>query len=795
MLILVALFFFLRSLVTKSFPVTNGKIVVNGVHQQVEIYRDEMGVPHILAHDDHDLMFAVGYVHAQDRLWQMELNRRIGEGKLSEIFDSATIQYDKLFRTLGFSSLSETLQQHLHPESQRLLEDYAAGVNEFVASHRGKMPIEFDMLNCDPKPWKVNHSLLLARLMAWELNFAWWVDLTYAELAAKLPPGKFQEVIPSWPDTVPAIVPRAELGGTFSTIHDYLNSVRSFREFFHVGPFSAGSNAWVVSAQKSLSGKPLLANDPHLRISVPSRWYEVHLSAPGWNVAGVSIPGIPMVVIGYNDSLAWGMTGAMLDDADFYTEQADSTKPNSYRFRNSVLPMRIREEKIFIGKSDSTEITIRSTLHGPIIDDVHHARNRMMADTAHQRMPISMRWTGFEISDEAYGFYRLNRAKNKAEFEQGLKELTVPGQCVVYGDTRGNIGCWTAGRVPIRKGYNPLLPQPGWTGESEWLGFVPFEQLPKLWNPSTGVIISANQNIADKSYPYYLSNLWEPHSRFQRIRELLASAEKFTADDFRQLQQDVVSPYSRDLAGYVLRAFDADTVRDVSVKNALEYLRNWDFRCTSSDVATTIINMFFVKLLHNTFEDEMGKDLFNDFVYFSAIPYRVTNQLLAADSSDWFDDVKTGVKESRDDIIRKSLIDAIAELNSSLGGEMKTWQWGTIHRVLFEHPFGKKKPLDHVFNVGPFPAGGSATTVNKADFSLASPFYFVAGPSMRLVVDLANPQSAFMAITLGQSGQPLNNHYDDQTALWLNGGYDKVTINWDEIRRNNWDRLELNPGK
>ena len=793
LLILVALAFFLRSLVTKSFPLTAGKVTVNGIHYSVDVYRDDAGIPHISAQNNHDLMFAAGYVQAQDRLWQMELARRIGEGRLSEIFDTSTVKIDRLFRTLRFSQLAESLQTRLHPESRELLESYAEGVNEFIATHRGKFPVEFDMLNYEPQPWQVKHSILIARLMAWDLNFAWWVDLSYAEIAARVSPERFQEIIPSWPDTTPAIVPKSQLKGSVTDIQQFMTSVRGYRDFFHIGPFSAGSNAWAVNASKSLTGKPILANDPHLRISLPSRWYEMHLAAPGWNVAGVSIPGIPFIVIGHNDSLGWGLTNAMIDDADFYIEKEDSTKTNYYRFRNSSLPIQSREEIIYVGKSDSITISVRSTRHGPVINDVCPATEFSRSDSTHRQSLIAMRWTGFEMSDEGHGFYLMNRANNRAQFEQGLKELSVPGQCVTYADVDNNICFWLAGRVPVRGRYNPMFPQPGETGEAEWQGYIPFEQLPKLSNPPAGFIISANQRITDNSYPYYLSNLWEPPSRAQRIKELLASTEKFTARDFEELQQDVLSPYFRELTPRILHAFDADTEQSAALKNALEYLRSWDYRCTAEDIATTIADVFFVKLLHNTFEDEMGTDVFHDFVYFSAIPYRVTNRLLASDSSAWFDNINTPVRESRDDIIRKSLVDALDELNARFGPEMKTWQWGELHKVLFEHPFGKRKPLDKVLNVGPFAVGGCATTIDKGDFSLTTPYSFSAGPSMRQIIDFANPSVASTVITLGQSGQPLNKHYDDQMALWLNGGYHMVTINWSDIKKSGWQHLELEP--
>ena len=799
-ILLIALLFFLRNLVVKSFPVTNGTVTVNGIHDVVDVARDEYGVPHILANNEDDLMFAAGYVQAQDRLWQMDLGRRIGEGRLSEVFDTATVRTDKLFRTLGFPQLAETLYENLHPESRKILEDYAAGVNAFIDSHKGRYPIEFDMLNYEPEPWKPQHSLLLARLMAWELNFSWWEELTYAELQEKLSPEKFRELVPSWPDTIPTTIPSPSKKQAFldrtaaEELHGFMAEAREYRDRFGVGPFSGASNAWVVSGAKSMSGKPLLANDPHLKMSAPARWYEMHLSAPGWNVSGMSIPGIPLVVIGHNDSLAWGATNAMLDDADFYLDRIDSTHPGRYFYKAGSLPIRTRDEMILIGTNDSIEVTVRSTHHGPVINEVHPSREHNGFSRKSNPYLIALRWTGFEKSDEIYGFALMNKAANRGQFEEGTKEIAVPAQALVYADAAGNIGFRMAGRVPIRGKQNPMLPVQGWTGETEWQGYVPFDRLPQLWNPPGGFIVCANQKIAGNDYPFYLSNYWEPPSRMQRIDELLNSSEKFSADDFKRFQQDVLSPYCRSITKRIFGAYPADsTIPNGDVRNALEYLHNWDYRCTTNDIATTIFNVFFVKLLHNTYEDEMGHDVFNDFVFFSAIPYRVTQQLLAADSSAWFDNVGTSTVESKNDIIRRSLLDAVTELRQHPGGEMKTWQWGSIHEALFAHPFGKRKPLDRVFNVGPFPIAGSATTVNKGDFSLKDPYTLFSGPSMRQVVDLAKPDIAWTILPLGQSGQAFHNHYKDQTPLWMNGGYHAVSIERKEILSRKWEHLRLQP--
>jgi len=792
LIVAVAGFFFLHHLVTKSFSLTGGSITIAGLHGDVDVYRDPYGVPHIDAQDEHDLMMAVGYVHAQDRLWQMDLMRRAGEGRLAEVMGDSAVALDRLFRTIDLRGVAEKIKEHLHPESRRILEDYAAGVNAFIATQRGSLPIEFDMLNYAPEPWRIEHSILMARLMAWELNLAWWTDLTYGEIAAKVPIEKLQEIFPTFPDSVPVTVPSSVMKRALVEAEGMLDAGEKYRNFFGLGPLSAGSNGWVVDSSKSISGKPILANDPHLGMPAPSRWYEMHVTTPGWNAAGVSIPGVPLLVIGRNTHLAWGLTNAMIDDADFYIEKPDSAKPGYYVFKNSSLPFEEREETIYIGSRDSIIMTVRSTRHGPIINDVHPGTKEFHRESKHDPL-IAMQWTGFEVSDEIDAFYRMNRAVNHSEFESALREYTVPGQSVVYADQEGNIAYWTAGRIPIRGKQNAMLPLPGWTGDAEWQGFVPFDELPKLFNPPDGIIACANQKIADRSFPYYISTLWEPPSRIQRIRQLLTSADKFSAGDFKQFQQDVYSTYARDVTGEILHSYDGAQQTDQPVSTAIEYLRNWDFRFTESDIATTIFNGFFVRFLHNTFEDEMGPDVFSRFVFFGAIPYRVSSQLLAADSSLWFDDGRTPVRETKNDIIKKSLSEAVTELQATLGTNTKTWQWGALHTVTFNHPFGKRKPLDRVFNIGPFAIGGGGTSINKSEFRFMTPYAVAVGPSMRQVVDLADSLSSSLIITSGQSGQPLHKHYDDQTPLWLNGGYLNVTLDWSEIRKAKWDHLVLKP--
>lgn len=786
--VLAALSFFLYHLVTKSFPESSGSIDLPGVAKDVNVYRDDYGVPHISAADEHDLMFAAGYIQAQDRLWQMDMFRRAGQGRLSEILDTSTVGFDKLFRTLGFSILAESLYKHMHPTSRRILEDYSAGVNAFIRTHKGKYPIEFDMLDYEPEEWAPAHSLIVSRLLAWELNFAWWVDLTYGEISSMVPEGKFRELFPADRESGAIAsgikIDREDVGG-------FLSLVTSYRDYFGTGPFSSGSNAWVIDSTRSLSGKPILANDPHLVISLPAKWYEMHLSAPGWNVGGVSVPGIPLIVIGQNDSLAWGFTNAMIDDCDFYVEQFDSSKHPSYRFRGSMIRAGEREEVIRVGRSDSLIISVLSTHHGPVVSDAHPALARPGRDTAAAARGISMRWTGFEMSDEILGFYRLNRSANRLQFEEGLRELTVPGQSAVYADARGNIGYQMAGKIPVRGKHPGTLPLDGTTGEDEWRGFVPFEKMPKVWNPPDGFIISANQRVGEGA-SYYISTLWEPWQRYDRIKELLG-LDKMSAQDFMQFQQDVVTNYGKMLAGHIVRAYSSDSTGNSYVMEALVYLRNWNIRSTPSDIATTIVNQFFLKLLKNTFEDEIGPAILGDLAYSLTPAYRITEELLSDQNSSWFDDVKTDSVEGRDFMIRKSFEEAVSGLKGTLGPEMKQWQWGKVHTLCFEHPLGKRKPLDLLFNSGTFPAGGSEQTINKGAFRLDGSFSVFASPSMRQIVDFAKPGEAYRILTLGQSGQPLYEHYDDQLSLWLNGGYRETTIDWSLIGQKGWKHLILKP--
>jgi penicillin G amidase len=805
----IAILLFLHYLVTKSFPDYDSKLTIAGVQRAVEIYRDEFAIPHVFAENEHDLMFAVGYIHAQDRLWQMDITRRAGEGRLSEVLGKETVDYDRLFRTIDVRDVAKKIEDGLSPELRSALQAYTDGINAYIDSHKGKYPIEFDMIGYEPERWQVYQSILLSRLMAWELNLSWWVDLTLGQLVEKVGMQTASEIFPYYPSGSPSIIPRVNdepkkivygqnNAAGASSAAGFMNVVRSYRKYFSMDGSGIGSNSWVIDSSRSLNGKPMIANDPHLTLPAPSRWYEMHLVAPGWNVAGVSLPGSPFIVIGHNNKIAWALTNAMIDETDFYIEKIDSTKSDNIRqmknqlyyiYDKQSLPIESKEELIYIGKSDSIIIDVRRTRHGPVISDVHPLTTKINGGKI-----ITMRWVGSDVSNEVSAFYLINKSTNKQEFERGVKDFAIPGQNISYADVDGNIGYWTAAKIPLRGKYNPMLPQPGWSSESGWEGYVSFEKLPKLWNPKEGFIATANNKITESS-PYYISDLYMPPSRIERIRELIDTEGKLSVEDFERFQNDFVSQHAKFVTKILLKSFETYPPADENVKPALEYLKNWDYEHGSNDIASTIFNVFFVKLLHNTFEDEMGAELFDSYVYFSAVPINVMDKLLQSDISSWFDNVGTDKLETRDEIIIKSFSDAVQQLRKELGTETKNWQWGNIHTVTFEHPIGSQKYLNKIFNIGPFKYGGSSTTLNNAEYDFSKPYYTVVGSSTRIIVDMARPFEYFSIITTGQSGQPLHKHYDDQAALWLNGAYRKVTMVESEIKNSGWRKMVLSPEK
>jgi penicillin G amidase len=783
----VATILFLRYQIRRSFPATDGSITLSGIQDPTHIYRDANGVPRIAALNEHDLMFAMGFVHAQDRLWQMDLIRRAGEGRLSELFGMETLPFDRMFRIVGIRTIADRVEAALTKESRNRLQWYADGVNAFIESHKGNYPIEFDMLQYDPEPWQPVHSIVLARMMAWELNLSWWTDLTYGVLAERVGLEKALDLQPPFPREVPVTVPADVWKKYAGLTGGFLKTAQNFASVFGPPSLLGGSNAWAISPAKSATGKVILANDTHLHLQVPARWYEIQLSAPGYNVAGMSIAGVPGVVAGRNAHIAWGVTNLMADDADFYIERIDSTDSTRYFYDGDWRKMTIREEEIHLKGDSVVTVVIRSTHHGPIVTDI-----TTPLQLGSSPYVASMRWTGSEISDQIEAFNKIDRASNWTEFIRGIREFSGPGQNFVYGDDQGNIGYWCGVKLPIRGKHSSLLPLPGWDPATEWKGFVPFDELPHEFNPPAGFIASANNKIVDDSYPYHISDLWEPAARIVRLNEVLGSPARISVQDCERLQNDTFSHQAKRMMPYVVAACSDSSFVLPERTTLLEYLKNWNFVFAKEDIATTIYQQFFVTLIQNIYRDEMGDSLFHDWVMLGNIPIRVTTKLIEEGTSPWFDNVRTDSVESRDQIIRESMIAAMATLRTEMGPQMKEWRWGTLHTVTLQHPFGVVKPLDRLFNLGPFPFDGGSTTLVSGEYSFNDPFVVTVGPSFRQIFDLGDPGSWRSILPPGQSGQVFHPHYSDQTQMWLNGFYKTVSTNTGSGK---WQDLLLEPGQ
>ncbi len=776
-------------IVKKSLPQTTGTLVVQGLQAPVRVYRDAFGVPHIFAQNETDLFFAMGYVVSQDRFWQMELNRKAATGTLSEIFGSKTVEVDRLIRTIGIPKIANELVENISSESKTILNAYASGVNAFLGQNKNNLPIEFVLLQyqSQPEPWRIEHSLAYQRLIAWSLEMAWRVDPVFGELIDRVGINKINEILPNYSTNAPTVVESQYF--QFHQLHNELNTVAHdlFDLLKIVGP-GLGSNSWVVSGERTSTGKPMLANDPHLMYQNPAIWYEIHLTAPGIDCYGVSLPGTPGIVIGHNQSIAWGLTNTMADGCDFFIEKVNPENIDQYLYQGKWYDITKFAEEITVKDQPPVNLMTRFTHQGSVISDIHP----ILKNTTKL---ISMKWNGRQNSDETLACYKINKAQNWDQFRDGLKFFAVPAQNYIYTDTAGNIGYYCAGSIPIRRTGNGLLPQPGWNNNFEWITSIPFEQLPHLFNPSEGMIVTANNKVDDDKYPYFISSYWEPPYRAQRIRELLALKDKLTLDDFKTIQFDLFSKHAQFLMPTILKILP-EFKQDSQLKTYFCHaLQTWNLNLEAESVTPTIFESLLTKIFKNIFCDELGDTLFHNFLELPNIPIRITDNLIAKGTSDWFDNINTPeIKETMPDIILASLVETFDYLKTQFGESIYNWRWGNIHSVTFEHALGKTKPLDRLFNIGPFPLGGSYTSVNNATFLLnRDDFQVFAGPSMRQIVDLSNINNSLIVITTGESGHPLSKHFKDQTPLWLNGVYHRAITDSTEICNSDFDLLILKP--
>jgi penicillin amidase len=768
---------------------TQGTLRLPGLKAEVEIIRDRWGVPHIYASNTHDLMFAQGFVHAQDRLWQMEFNRRLVAGRLSEVMGGQTVPVDRWIRTLCMRRVAEQEADLIDGEVRADMEAYCAGVNARIA--QGRLPVEFTLLRYKPEPWTLADSLSWNKMMSWSLSINWQTEILRAQLIAHLGPERASELEPDYFDRWPRIVPP---GVDFSAIGSAALDRAEEAQPFTGPPAHAGlgSNNWVLAGSHTATGAPLLANDMHLLMGLPCIWYENHLSGEDLNVTGITFPGIPGVIVGHNGHVAWGFTNGFPDVQDLYMERLRRTDDGhvQYEYKGEWLDAEVIQEEIRVRGSETVMEKVVITRHGPII-------NTLDPDFAGEQ-PLALRWTSLEPEAMLYALDGMMRARNCLEFREALRHWSAPIQNMVYADTEGNIAYSFPGRLPIRAKGDGQLPVPGWTDEYEWLGYVPFEELPHLYNPPQGYVATANNQVVGDDFPYYISREYAMGDRAQRITELIEAQDKINADYVQRMQFDLISPSARVMSGY-LGQLETD---DPELAAVVEMMREWDGELAADSPAAAVYQVFTRRMITLTLSDKLGDltiryagkgptPMLAEGSMFGARSWEWLQKTLAEPDSHWFD---LGGGETRDGIMHLALRETVDFLKAELGPEIGDWAWGKLHTLTYAHTLGRVKPLDKLFNRGPCPLGGDGTTLwatgaSRHDLSSEG----IVGPPFRFVADLGDLRNSLGLLAPGQSGQPGSKHYDDQVQAWFSGEYHPMLYTREDVERETVATLRLLP--
>ncbi len=734
-------------------PQTTGTLRLPGLRAAVTVERDAVGIPHLRAESLDDLYLAQGFVTAQDRLWQMEALRRVGRGEIAEIAGPAALSLDLEVRTLGQRAAAEASASHLPEDQQRYLAAYARGVNEYIRSHGDRLPLEFRLLRFSPRPWTVVDSMAIGLHMFRTLTNTWQDETMKEALLERIGPERTAELLvtrtdrdhPPGEELVQG--PKSKVQGQVTPLTLDLG-LRTLHSTLDFGPWTldfgfAGSNNWVVSGAHTASGKAMLANDPHLQHSAPGIWYTVHLQAPGMNVAGVSLPGLPAVVIGHNERIAWGMTNVGADVQDLYRENFDAANPGRYLVDGRWQEAQVRREVIHVRGQPDRTLDVTVTRHGPLV--VNEPGRK-----------YALSWVALKEGLWRFPFPKLNAAGNWEEFTGALRQYPGPAQNFVYADAGGNIGYYAAGLLPLRAKGDGSLPLAGESTENDWKGFLPFEELPHVYNPPSGILVTANARITPDNYPYPLATRWEDPDRTDRIYNLLHSGRKFTVEDFRRIQVDVYSLHHRKIAKALVEAVKGSGTQDIKLKRAAEALGAWDGVAGTDSYAVTIAHFARQELLEHLLRPALGDRM---TVYRWPMSAVFLENVLEQRPARW---LPPGFA-NYDDLLTRCLAQALVNLEQRFhSSDIRRWRWGQVMATSFRHPIGGGIPvLRRFFNLGPFEQPGTSYTVKQTTYTL--------GPSMRFVVDFGDLEHATLTLTTGESGHPVSGHYRDQFPKWLAG--------------------------
>lgn len=807
-------------LVRASFPQTSGEIALPGLSAPVTVSRDALGIPQVYADSLPDLFFAQGYVHAQDRFWEMDVRRHITSGRLSEMFGKSQIPTDSFLRTLGWRRIAEAELPMLSERSHTILDAYSAGVNAYLADHRGdEASLEYAVLalqnpDYEPEPWTPADSVAWLKALAWDLRGNMTDEVYRSIMSAAVGVDRTEQLFPAYPyaEHRPIVEGGAVVDGRFdqnavaaggsagASAHVPANAVAALGRVSTasqllatwLGPTSReiGSNSWAVSGSKTTTGQPLLANDPHLGPTMPSLWYQsgLHCTTQGpdcnYDVAGWTMAGLPGIFIGHNDVVAWGFTNLGPDVTDLVLEQVTD---DTYLLDGKSVPMTTHDETIKVAGGDPVTITVRETIDGPIISDVADIDDYVAVgkdapvpapgSVATREVPpergdgygVALRWTALTPQPTFDAFDLLNTARSWEQFREAAKKLAVPAQNLLYADTQGNIGYQAPGRIPIRSGYDGKWPVPGWSSRYHWQGFIPFEALPNVLNPKDGFIVTANQAVVDPSYPYFITDDWSYGARSQRIVDLVSAATadgaKIDADQMRSIQMDAQNELALFLAPKLL-----GLPASGQTASAVALLDGWDGQQKVDSAAAAYFNGVWKQMVTRMFDSASGTDLIpasgNDQYW------QVIKNIWDRPDDFWWDDKTQDGTQTRDETLQASMDAAAAELTSTLGSDPSAWTWGALHTLtLTNQTLGTSgiAPVERIFNRGPVELAGGEGTVDATSWTPADGYTVDWVPSMRQVIDLSDFDASTWVNLSGASGHAFNANYEDQTSAWATG--------------------------
>jgi len=747
----------------ESLPQLDGEVSARGVEAAVEIVRDPEGVPHLFAKSERDGAFALGYVHAQDRLWQMEFQRRLGQGRLAEFLGERAYDTDRLMRTLGMARAAQKSVARADAQTRVMLEAYAAGVNAFLAA-RPVLPIEFQVFRFKPEPWKPADSMAWLLVMAWDLSGNWRSELGRLRFAARVGRERAAELIPPYPGD--AAWPLPDFAALYKDLAPAATALLSISPSTEQ---AIGSNNWAVAGSRSETGKPLLANDPHLGLQAPSLWYLAHLATPAGNVVGGTLPGLPFVVLGRNDYVAWSMTTTNSDTQDLFVERIDPKDPSSYLTPKGRAQFEVREEVIRV-MGEERRIRVRTTRHGPVLSDV----SRPLASATPKGHVMALSWAALsEENIASRAGFAMSRACNAREFLAAARDFHAPHQNLVYADRDGRIGFVAPALVPVRRADNEAMgrvPVPGWIAKYDWEGFLAFDKLPATPDPKSGYIVTANHKITPPGYRPFLSVDWFPPYRAERIEEMLAARPKHSLATFAKMQADTVSRLARELLPVAASAKPGTE----GGRRAHAWLAGWQGDMAVDSVPALVFATWYRELTRLVYEDELG-DLFREsWEQRAAFMFAVLKGERGYER--WCDDVRTPARETCVSMVGRAFDLAAIDIERRYG-EAPAWRWGRAHPAASDHrPLGYFPFVSRLFNVVPETPGDSYS-VNVGHFFIRDeerPFANRHAASLRAIYDLADLERSLFMQTTGQSGNVLSPWYASFAERWAKVEY--ITI-------------------